>query len=127
MSLRTGEVNTALATIPSVDVDESADIAHRPLAPLASSETFSDVSALTHDEPLNQTTPSSPKINKDHPANEESNQRKTQANFNSLEVLFDFPSSRMSSATQLDVDHPIENSHHIRFATTDQIVSVDKV
>ena len=51
MTIKSNEANVALSTIPSVDIDETADTLNRPLAPLASSETFSDGVGLNHDEP----------------------------------------------------------------------------
>lgn len=123
MTIKSGETLIAiptLPTIPSVDSEDAGEPLSRPLAPLASSETFSDVAALANeDQPVST------------PAKENSSsstkQKTTKSDFDSLEVLFDFPSSGISSDAQSDVQDSNRMSNPIRSSTVNQTVTTEKV
>ncbi len=121
--IKPNEATVALPTIPSVDIDESIDtfLRHPPLAPLASSETFSDVAALSHDEQSKED------IKTLSTNNENKSSKTTKHEFDSLEVLFDFPSSGISSDMHLEIGNTTQNSNHIRFSDANQIISTNKV
>lgn len=106
---------TFLPSIPSEDHDESEETKHRRLAPLASSETLGDVHAIVQDENDEENLLSSPI--KETP----------KADYDSLEVLFDFPSSGISSDVHLEELHISQSSGRIRFADNDQIITTTKV
>ncbi|CAF0742957.1 unnamed protein product [Rotaria sp. Silwood1] len=126
-SIKSNDAIVMLPTIPSMDVDDSNDILHRPLAPLASSETFSDVDALNRDTQQKQDINSSSIDNEENHLKEESTCKTTKSDFDSLEKLFDFPSSEMSSETHLDIEHPSQSTTtRIRFSDMDQIITSDK-
>lgn len=119
--LKSNDAPGALATIPSIDIDESNDISHRPLAPLASSETFTDVAAIIRDDIAKE---ESEILTRD---NEQTSRKTTESDFDSLEILFDFPSSGISSDTHFAVETTTQNCNHIRFSDTNQIIKSDKV
>ncbi|CAF0748514.1 unnamed protein product [Rotaria sordida] len=120
-SIKPHDTIVILPSIPSMDVDELNDTSHRPLAPLASSETFSDVDALSRDSQQQQDLKIS-SIN-----NEESNIKTPKSDFDSLEKLFDFPSSDISSEARLDIERSSQQSTtRIRFSDTDQIIPTHK-
>lgn len=124
MTIKSGETFIAiptLSTIASVDSDESGEPPSRPLAPLASSETFSDVAALANDD---QPAPAPPA--KANPPSSTKG-KTTKSDFDSLEVLFDFPSSGISSDAQLDVADSSRVSNPIRSSTINQTVTTEKV
>jgi len=111
-----------------MDIDELVDTSHRPLAPLASSETYSDVVGLTRDDQQQkQDIKTSSTTHEEKPSNEQSSRKTTKSEFDSLEVLFDFPSSGISSNTHLTVEQSSQVVNHIRFSNNDQIISADKV
>jgi len=120
--IKPSEPNVSLSTIPSVDFDESTDISHRPLAPLASSETFTDVAALILDEQPKQETKTVSTT-----SNQVSSVKATKNEFDSLEKLFDFSSSGISNDTQIEIENSTQNSNHIRFSENNQIIRTDKV
>ena len=122
MTIKSGETFIGIPTLPtiaSVDSEESGDPPSRPLAPLASSETFSDVAALANDD-----QPAPPA--KENPSSS-TKAKTTKSDFDSLEVLFDFPSSGISSDAQLDVVDSSRMSHPIRSSTINQTVTTEKV
>jgi hypothetical protein len=115
--MKVNESMCILSTIPSIDIDESNDVEHRPLAPLASSETFTDVISMAHDPIVSSDIDLSVRCQKVN--------RTTKSDFDSLEFLFDFPSSGISSDTQLELIQSSPSSNHIRFADNDQIISIN--
>jgi len=121
--MKPNEATVALPTIPSVDIDESIDtfLRHPPLAPLASSETFSDVAALSHDEQSKED------IKTLSTNNENKSSKTTKHEFDSLEVLFDFPSSKMSSDIQLETENKSQTADHRRRSHTNPLISTEKV
>ncbi|CAF0918598.1 unnamed protein product [Adineta steineri] len=130
ISIKSSEATVALptlATIPSMDIDESIETPHRPLAPLASSETFTDVNSLSHDDHKLQgnTKISSTKNKKEH-LSPQTSSKTTKSEFDSLEILFDFPSSGISSNTHLNVEQPPHNMSHLCFNDNHQILTTDK-
>ena len=111
-----------------MDIEDSNDPLHPPLAPLASSETFSDVDALHRD--------SQPQLNvkklsvdfKQNGIHEELSRKTTKSEFDSLEKLFDFPSSEISNEPSLEIEPTSRNTtSRIRFSDTDQIINANKV
>ncbi|CAF4660288.1 unnamed protein product, partial [Rotaria sp. Silwood2] len=125
-SIKSNDTIVVLPTIPSMDVDESNDMSHRPLAPLASSETFSDVDAISRDSQQKQDNKISSINNEENHLNEESSHKTTKSDFDSLEKLFDFPSSDISSENRLDVEHSSHTTARIRFSDTNEIINSDK-
>ncbi|CAF3695070.1 unnamed protein product [Rotaria socialis] len=125
--VKSNEGFSLLPTIPSIDIDDSNDQLHPPLAPLASSETFSDVDALHRD------TQSQLKVKKlsvdlkQNGTHEELSRKTTKSEFDSLEKLFDFPSSEISNEPSLDIESTSRNSKtRIRFSDTNQIINANK-
>ncbi len=111
-----------------MDIDELVDTSHRPLAPLASSETYSDVVGLTgDDQQQKQDIKTSSTTHEEKPSNEQSSRKTTKSEFDSLEILFDFPSSGISTNTHLTVEQSSQAVNHISFSHNDQIISADKV
>ena len=90
---------------------------HRPLAPLASSETFSDVSSIYRDETLN----------KDSLTNKQLQNTIKNSDFDSLEILFDFPSVDISNESQTKLETRTESSCRIRFSENTQIINSPRV
>ncbi|CAF0931183.1 unnamed protein product [Adineta steineri] len=130
ISIKSSEATVALptlATIPSMDIDELTETPHRPLAPLASSETFTDVNSLSHDDHKLQGNAkiSSTKNKKEH-LSPQTSSKTTKSEFDSLEILFDFPSSGISSNTHLNVEQPPHNMSHLCFNDNHQILTTDK-
>ena len=125
ISIRPNESISFLPTIPSMDVDESVDAAHRPLAPLASSETFTDVVGISHSERQHDDQPvTSPEPESPSPAHQQPNRTKTtKSEFDSLEILFDFPSSGISTETQLDESRISQSSNRIRFLEDERVLN----
>ena len=113
-SMKNFDPPTFLPSIPSEDHDESEETKHRRLAPLASSETFTDVHAITNESNL---LPSPPLTGNSA----------TKGDYDSLEALFDFPSSGISSDVHLEELHASQSSGRIRFADNDQIITTSKV
>ena len=110
-----------------MDLDESAEASHRPLAPLASSETFSDGITTNHDDQKQQNTDLSLTNNEENALGEELNHKSTKSDFDSLEKLFDFSSSGISSETHLNNERSTQNNTRIRFSDTNQIFTTDQV
>ena len=106
LNVRINEPLPALSAIPSMDVEETNETKNRPLAPLASSETLTEVNVLGVNENKVEATARTPK-----------------GNFDSLELLFDFPSSGISNDTQLDDVQTPESLNQIRFAPDDETMS----
>lgn len=109
-----------------MDVDESADAVHRPLAPLASSETFTDVVGISNgieipndDKRLPSPEPETPTA-ADQPTDRT---RAAKSDFDSLEILFDFPSSGISTDTQLDENRISQSSNRIRFSDSERLTT----
>jgi len=122
--MKTTETNTVVTnTTSSICVTESVDKLHRALAPLASSETFSDVASIYHDEQLKIDVPTNGISNAEKKLN-----RTTRNNdFDSLEILFDFPSSDLPNDSETIIVHSPENSCRIRFSENTQIINPTKV
>ena len=91
---------------------------NRVLAPLASSETFSDVNSIFHDEQQTK---------KDLPSVSNSEEKTTRINrnndFDSLEILFDFPSMDLTTDSQRNLQRPSHSPSRIRFAQNTQIIN----
>nr|ACD54763.1 unknown [Adineta vaga] len=118
VSIRSTETNI-IPTTPSIDITASVDRLHTDLAPLASSETFSDVVSLCHDDQLK-------KDKKTFNTEKKSNQMNKINDFDSLEILFDFPSVDLSIDSQTDIVHPVETPCRIRFSENTQIINIQK-
>ncbi len=117
MSIKPGGPQVILPTIPSVDTHESDNTSHRSLAPLASSETFSDLAASARDDqPSEETSPSTLKV-----------KSTTKNDFDSLEVLFDFSSSGISSDMQLETESTSPTPNRRRSSQINTIMSIEKV
>ena len=71
---------------------------------------------------MNQDNKTSPINN-----NQQTDNKIPKIEFDSLEILFDFPSSGISSDTQLDIEQTSETVNHIRFSDTDRTITSDKV
>ncbi|CAF0902526.1 unnamed protein product [Adineta ricciae] len=115
VSIKFTEINI-LPTTPSVDISASADQLHTSLAPLASSETFSDVVSLNLDEQSNKEQGTLNSGKKNIKIND----------FDSLEMLFDFPSLDLSIDSQKDIAQPVETGSRIRFSANTQIINISK-
>lgn len=124
MSLKSIETSNNLAAHPAVDPPGFATRTHPTLAPLASSETFSDVVSLYHDEQSKANA-----ARTDEPLQTEQRSRRTTKinDFDSLEILFDFPSSNLSNEVQSTTSHPTEAPARIRFSENAQIININKV
>jgi hypothetical protein len=111
-------------TTSSICVTQSPDRIRRVLAPLASSETFSDVASIYHDEQQSR---------KDGPTNGISNAEKKSkrtiknTDFDSLEILFDFSSTDLENDSDTNVVQAPENPCRIRFSENTQIINATKV
>jgi hypothetical protein len=128
VSIKSTEATVILSTIPSVeDIDESIDMSHRPLAPLASSETFSDVTALTRDDQPKQEMKTASINNENKFLNPESSCKPTKSHFDSLEILFDFSSSGISNDIHVANENSTQDSSHIRSSETNPIINTNKV
>ena len=130
VTIKTGATHMTLPmlpTIPSVDCEETTDQPSRPLAPLASSETFSDVAALANDDQPAKETLSVSTETDNSSSKGKTAVKTTKSDFDSLEVLFDFPSSGLSSDTPLETEDAIRTSTHIRFTEMNQIIGTEKV
>ena len=127
ISIKPNESISFLPTIPSMDVDESAEAVHRPLAPLASSETFTDVVGISNGVGIphnDKQRLSSPEPETPTAADQPTNQtRATKSHFDSLEILFDFPSSGISTDTQLDENRISQSSNRIRFSDDERLTT----
>jgi hypothetical protein len=82
------------------------------------------MAALAHDDPLKEENQN---LSANISSNGGSSRKTTKSEFDSLEVLFDFPSSAISSDTHLEIDQSTSNSNHIRFSETNEIITTDKV
>lgn len=102
-----------------MDIIESVDREHRVLAPLASSETFSDVTAIYHDEQAKKDLP--------RPSNfeEKTTRFSRHSDFDSLEILFDFPSMDLTTDSQRNLQRPSHSPSRIRFSQNPQIINSD--
>ena len=120
--MKSTEPTIVLSTIQSVDIDESKDSAHRPLAPLASSETFTDVNSIVRDDLVKRDSSVSA-YDKNLNTNHHPSRTTTKSEFDSLEILFDFPSSGISNEVDLDFVHPLHTPSHIRFTENEQVVT----
>jgi len=115
VSIRSPETNGVLTPIASVETEDSVGPVHRPLAPLASSETFTDLTVIGRDEPIKEEIKA------------KSSTKSTKNEFDSLEALFDFPSSGISSNTHLNVDESTRHNCNMNFSERDQIIRSAKV
>lgn len=104
-----------------MNITESIDGLHRVLAPLASSETFSDVTSIYRDEQQKKDLPITL-------ISEEKSVRMGRNNdFDSLEILFDFPSNELKTDSQTNLLRPSHSPSRIRFSETPQIITSSKV
>jgi len=118
MLIKPTETTVNLSAMPSMEITSSMDRLHRPLAPLASSETFSDVGSIYRDEQQIKDLPKNNRI---------SNPIIRNNDFDSLEILFDFPSVDLSNDSQPDILRSTENPCRIRFSDQTQIINTPKV
>lgn len=100
-----------------MNITESIDQLHRVLAPLASSETFSDVTSIYHDEPQKKDLPIKVTC-EEKPVGMGRNN-----DFDSLEILFDFPSNELKTDSQANLLRPSQSPSRIRFSETPQIIT----
>ncbi|CAF4158295.1 unnamed protein product, partial [Rotaria magnacalcarata] len=113
------ERKSTLPASSSLNISESIDKLQYTLAPLASSETFSDVVSVSRDE--EQKKHSSFKNNISIHTDTSSNQITKNNDFNSLEILFDFPSVNLPNDSQTNVLLTMENNGPIRHLGSNQI------
>jgi len=116
-------MTAALSATPSMDITGSIDRLHGPLAPLASSETFSDVSSI-YDEQPKQDLSTDHRISK---SNKKSNLIIGNTDYDSLEILFDFPSADLSNEPQTNIVRLTDSTCRIRFCDNPQIINSTKV
>jgi len=107
-----------------MEITSSMDRLHRPLAPLASSETFSDVGSIYHDEQKIKDLPTNNGISN---IDKKSNPIIRNNDFDSLEILFDFQSVDLSNDSQPDIVRSVENPCRIRFSDNTEIINSTKV
>ncbi|CAF1324688.1 unnamed protein product [Rotaria sordida] len=123
LSIKTIERCVGLPTSSSMDITASIDRLHSTQAPLASSETFSDVVSICRDEQqthLSSNNGISINIDKN------SNQIIQDNDFNSLEILFDFPSVNITNDSQTDIVRKSENRCRIRYSDNPNINNTTK-
>ena len=104
-----------------MNIAESIDRLHRVLAPLASSETFSDVTSIYRDEQQKKDLPIT-LISEEKPVRMGRNN-----DFDSLEILFDFPSTDLKTDSQTNLLRPSHSPSRIRFSETPQIITSSTV
>ena len=105
-------------------MDDSLDPLHPPLAPLASSETFSDLVLLNSDVEENRDTKISSNNNDDNRLNQETKGEGVKSDFNSLELFFDLPSSKVSNDMHVNIG---QSPKTIRFSENDTILNAENV
>lgn len=121
---KTPKKSVVLSTSSSIDIVGSIDRLHCALAPLASSETFSDVVSISQDDPPKKSTP----VKNDTSSTEKNTNRIIKDNdFDSLEILFDFPSTDLTNDPQTDTVRKTENPCRIRFSETTRSNNTTKV
>lgn len=122
--MKTTETTVVLPPATSIEIKISSDELHRPLAPLASSETFSDVGSIYRDDQQKKDLP----VNKGktNPTKKSTPTIKNN-DFDSLEILFDFQSSDLSNDVQTDIIRSPESPCRIRFSENTQIINATKV
>ncbi|CAF3690493.1 unnamed protein product [Adineta steineri] len=118
------EVTPVLPTTPSIDTGELVDPLHNTLAPLASSETFSDGVSLCFDE--QQKKDSSNNNNEAFNSDKISKPKQKTNDYDSLEILFDFPSSDLSNDLRVEIPRSPETPSRIRFSENLQIININK-
>ncbi len=110
---------------PLMNVTGSMDKLHRPLAPLASSETFSDVGSIYNEE---QKQKKGVSMNNGLKNSEKIPTRITKnTDFDSLEILFDFPSVDLSTDSPNEIVRPPGSPCRIRFSENTEIINTTKV
>ena len=123
--IKSTEVSIVVPTVTSsLYVSESVDRLNHALAPLASSETFSDVGSLYCDELPPQKDVSTNGISN---AEKKSRAKMRNNDFDSLEILFDFPSAELSNESETPVPQQPEHASRIRFSEHTQIINATKV
>ena len=105
-------------------MDDGIDALNPPLAPLASSETFSDLVMLNSDVQENRDNKIPSNNNEDDRLSQEAKHEKVKNDFDSLELLFDFPSSEISSDIHLNVE---QSSKSIRFPENHKTLNAENV
>lgn len=124
-SLKIAEREIRLPSNSSLDNIEGIDKLQDTLAPLASSETFSDVVSVSHDEEpkilltINNGIP--------HRFDQIDNATKTHDNFSSLELLFDFSNVNLTNETQVDDTQTPENNGQMRYSGISRLNRRSKV
>ena len=96
---------------------------HRPLAPLASSETFSDGVSILHEERHKK---KSSMHNGSSYLDKKADQMSRNNDFDSLEILFDFPSTDLFTDSQADIKRS-PSPCRIRFSENTEIINSNKV
>jgi hypothetical protein len=124
VSIKSTEPTLVLPGTSSMDIARTVEKLHRPLAPLASSETFSDVGSLCHNDRQKTNLPVN---NGTSYFDTQSNTITRNNDFDSLEILFDFPSTDLFTDSQNDVIPTVETPCRIRFSENTQIINTNKV
>ncbi|CAF3276365.1 unnamed protein product, partial [Rotaria sp. Silwood2] len=114
LSIRTTERSSGLITSSSMNITASIDKLHGTLAPLASSETFSDVVSICRDEQQKKHLSSNNGISNNTDKN--SSHITKDNDFNSLEILFDFPSVNLTNDSQTDMIRAPETHCRVRYS-----------
>lgn len=111
-----------------MDIDETAEAIHPPLAPLASSETFSDADTLVRDSHRQENTKLATKDGQQNGLDIKPTKKTTKSEFDSLEKLFYFPSPEMPNETGGEIKRTSHSTtSRIRFSETNQIINSDEV
>ena len=119
MSLKPTETTAVISVSnPSIEKSDLTDKTHRPLAPLASSETFSDVGSIYRDDQHKKELTKTNRI---------SNSITKNIDFDSLEILCDFQSGDLSNDSHTDIPRPTQSHSRIRFSENTQIINPTKV
>ena len=123
--MKSGDSGSNLPTILSIDLDDASGTLDRSMAPLASSETFSDGISICCDEQDKALATAQPNglLKSEKP----SNLKATSSNFDSLEVLFDFSSSSLTNEPPTEPKRSSETPSRIRFSDNIQTINPSKV
>ncbi|CAF3873364.1 unnamed protein product, partial [Rotaria sp. Silwood1] len=114
LSIKNSEKSVGLPTSSSMDITASIDRLNFTQAPLASSETFSDVVSICRDEQQKKYLSTNNGISNNIDKN--SSQITKDNDFNSLEILFDFPSVNIINDSQTDIIRTPENHCRVQYS-----------
>ena len=122
--MKVNEPNTISSSTLSINVEEVNEKLHCAVAPLASSETFSDVVSISREEHEKYIVP----IDKETcQAIKAPNSIQRTDDFSSLEVLLDFPSSDLSKRNQTNTVCSSASHSRIRFSEKPSIINLSQV